>query len=97
MSTFNTILKQGLVKKSDSCNFTNGKPADGCWALDNGELPQGHILCVSYENALDVLPKLIIDSFINKYNRKPRVTDLNKIIEAVTQSMNTAIVQGKLP
>ncbi len=97
MSTFKSLLKQGIVKKSDTCNFTDDTPADGCWALSNDKLAKGHVLCVSYENAVDMLPKLIIDAYINKHNRIPTAADLTDIISSVAQSMKVAIVKGKLP
>jgi len=96
MSTYKSLLKEGLVSKNDNCNLLDGTP-DGCWALQNSDLAQGHILSVSYENAVDMLPKLIIDAFINKYERIPDTSDLIDIQQKVSESMKIAIEKGKLP
>lgn len=95
MSTFKELVNHELLSGSEKCNFySNGTP-DGCWALDNGELPQGNILCIEYLVALDVLPKLIIDSFINKYGKKPNESEFTEIMRHISESMKIAIDKGR--
>ena len=97
MSTFKSLVKEGIVKKEATCNLRNGETPDGCWALAHGDLERGHILSVSYEAALEDLPKLIIDAFINKFDRKPIKGELDAVLDVVKQNMEIAIEQGRIP
>jgi hypothetical protein len=98
MGTFKGILKDNIgVNRKAKCNLDDESTPDGIWALANDKLERGHLLCVSYNRAVDDLPKLIIDSFINKFNRIPDAKDFEGIIDKVKASMQIAIDQGKLP
>ncbi len=97
MSTFKELVKDGLVPETTECHIYRGTKPDGCWALDGSNFPQGHILCVSYKNAMHALPKLLIDAYINKNNKIPTSDDLQEILKEVEASMVVAISQGRLP
>jgi hypothetical protein len=76
------------------CNFLSKETTpDAVWHLNH---PSGDNLYVSYEAALDALPKIIIDAFVNKHNRIPTAEDLTQILSDVLTSMNRAIKVSKL-
>lgn len=97
MTTFNSLLKLGLVSKKDKCNFGEETP-DASWLLHNTTLADnGNLITVSYESAINDLPKLIVDAFINKYEKIPNEADLTEILSKVHDSMSIAIQFGKVP
>ncbi|MBF0430515.1 MAG: hypothetical protein HQK83_04510 [Fibrobacteria bacterium] len=96
MSTFKSLIGNVVDGSEKSSFYDENSVPDGAWAL-NGTLIQDHLLAITFEESVDVLPKLIIDSFINKYERIPSGEDITSILEEVAKNMKIAIQQGKTP
>lgn len=96
MSTFKELVKDGIFTGNEKCNLRGQDTPDGCWALQNDELPQSHIFCVEYQAAIEDLPKLIIDSFINKNGKKPDAIEFAEITKEVIENMKIAVQQGRI-
>lgn len=96
MSTFKELVKEGILEGNEKCNLRGENTPDGCWALQNHILPQEHIFCVEYQAAVEVLPKLIIDAFINKHGKKPDAIEFAEITKEVIENMKIAVGHGRI-
>lgn len=95
MATFKSLVKEDLLKGNEKCNLRGHKAPDGCWALQNEKLGLSHLFCVEYQAAIEDLPKLIIDAFINKYGKLPDALEFAEITKEVIENMKIAVDQGK--
>jgi hypothetical protein len=95
MSTFRRLVNEGLLTGDEKCNLRGHSTPDGCWGLHNNELASSHLFCVEFQAAIEDLPKLIIDAFINKHGKIPDVLEFNNITKEVIENMKVAVNQGQ--
>lgn len=96
MSTFKELVKNGILTGNEKCNLRGMSTPDGCWSIQNETLPLGHLFCVEYQSAIEDLPKLIIDAFINKFGKIPNGIEFAEITKEMIENMKIAVEQGRV-
>ncbi|MFO7939691.1 MAG: hypothetical protein R6U66_08075 [Bacteroidales bacterium] len=91
MSTFKNLVSSKMLTGNEKCHLLGSRNPDGCWAMAGSKLYEDHILCVSFEAAVDAFPKLIIDAFMNKYNRKPTAIEFAELTSHILENMKFAL------
>lgn len=96
MSTFKELVKDGILSGKEKCNLRGELTPDGCWSIQNENLALGHLFCVEYQSAIEDLPRLIIDAFINKFGEKPDAIEFAEITKEVIENMKIAVDQSRV-